>query len=304
MLPDQASTAAPWIDNIYFYLIGFSLVATVLIVALIIVFSVRYRRGKVGAESHHDKESWGLEAIWIVLPLIIILIAFGWGARVFVDVSLPPEDAKQIDVVGKQWMWHVRHPGGRREIDELHVPRGTPVQVNLSSEDVIHSFFIPAFRVKQDAVPGRFTSLWFEATETGEYHLFCAEYCGTDHSRMIGRVVVMEPAEYERWLLASDDPLASAGEELFQEKRCVDCHTNEPDAVGPDLFSRFGEEIEVEGEAEPVRFDRDHLRRSVLDPRDRVAAGYPEVMPTFRGRISDRDIIELAAFIEAQAEER
>ena len=302
MLPEQASTVASEIDNLYFYLIAFSVVATGLIVALIITFAIRYRRREGAEPAHRDPENWKLEATWIVVPFIIIMVAFAWGANLFVEVSVVPEDAEEIHVVGKQWMWHVRHPNGRREIDELHVPTGRPISLTLSSEDVVHSFYIPAFRVKQDAVPGRFTSMWFEATEPGEYHLFCAEYCGTDHSRMIGRVVALPPAEYERWLEASDDPLVSAGEELFHDMRCSDCHTGEPDATGPDLFSRYGTAVAVEGEDDPVEFDREHLRRSLLDPGARVAAGYPAVMPTFRGRLSDQEIFKIATFIEARAE--
>ncbi len=303
MLPEQASTVAADIDNLYFYLIAFSVVATALIVALIIAFAIRYRRREGAEPAHRDRENWKLEATWIVVPFILIIIAFAWGANLFVEVSVAPDDAEEIHVVGKQWMWHVRHPNGRREINELHVPTDRPIRLTLSSEDVVHSFYVPAFRVKQDAVPGRFTSMWFEATEPGEYHLFCAEYCGTDHSRMIGRVVALAPSEYERWVEAADDPLVSAGEELFHDMRCADCHTGEPDATGPDLFSRYGTAVAVEGEDELVRFDREHLRRALLDPGARVAEGYPAVMPTFRGRLSDREILKLAAFVEARAED-
>ena len=304
MLPEQASTFAPRVDNLYFYLIGLSVVATVLIVALIVGFTIRYRYRPDAEPLRIDPENWKLEATWIVIPFIVIMVAFGWGASLFVEMSAPPEDAEEIHVVGKQWMWHVSHPGGRREINELHVPRGRPVQLTLTSEDVIHSFYVPAFRVKQDAVPGRFTSLWFEATRTGEYRLFCAEYCGTDHALMIGRVVVMEPAAYERWLEASDDPLASAGARLFQEKRCADCHTGEPDATGPRLAGRFGRMVEIQGRDEPVRFDLDYLRQSVYEPNAKLAAGYPGVMPTYRGRLSSEDIIKLAAYLELAGEGR
>ncbi len=298
MLPERASTIATQVDNLYFYLIGFSVVATVVIVTLIVVFAVRYR-ARPGAEpAHVDRENWQLEATWIVVPLIIILVAFGWGASLFLTMSSPPEDPEEIYVVGKQWMWHVAHPGGRREINELHVPRGRPIQVTLTSEDVVHSFYVPAFRVKQDAVPGRFTALWFEATKTGEYHLFCAEYCGTDHARMIGRVVVLEPAEYERWLAETDDPLATAGERLFHDKQCADCHSGRPDDVGPELLGRFGTEVPVEGQEEKVVFDLDYLRESVFEPNAKVASGFPAVMPTYRGRLTTEDLVKLAAYLE------
>jgi cytochrome c oxidase subunit II len=302
MFPEQASTIAPRVDHIYFYLIGFSVVATVLIVALIVGFSIRYRARPGAQPADIDRENWKLEAAWIVIPFIIIMIAFGWGARLFVTMSTPMPANEEIHVVGKQWMWHVRHPGGRREINELHVPRGRAIQITLSSEDVVHSFFVPAFRVKQDAVPGRFTALWFEATRTGVYHLFCTEYCGTDHALMRGRVVVLEPAEYQRWLRATDDPLARAGERLFQDKRCADCHSGAPDATGPNLVGRFGHEVKVQGRDEPVVFDLNYLRQSVLDPQAKIAAGYPAVMPTYRGRLTTEEIVAIAAYLESGGE--
>jgi cytochrome c oxidase subunit 2 len=212
LLPEQASSVAPHVDALYFFLLGVSVFFTVLIAALIIVFAIKYRR------SVHPVRTPGhppvaLEIVWIVVPLVIVMVIFFWSMQLFFEMSRIPEDALEIHVVAKQWMWKFQHPQGRREIDTLHVPAGRAVKLTMISQDVIHSFFVPAFRTKQDVLPGRYSRTWFEATEPGEYHLFCAEYCGTSHSQMIGRVIVMPPAEYQSWVgsaTTNDTPLAIA----------------------------------------------------------------------------------------------
>jgi cytochrome c oxidase subunit 2 len=204
-----------------------------------------------------------------------------------------------IYVVGRQWMWKIQHPGGRREINELHVPVGQPVKLTMASQDVIHSFYIPAFRVKQDVVPGVYSRMWFEATRTGEYHLFCAEYCGTEHSAMIGRVVVMEPRDFERWLSGVDEasPVES-GERLFTEFNCVDCHATGQRQRGPQLGGLYGTEVAL-ADGSRALFDESYIRESILDPNAKVAAGFSPVMPTYRGQISEEQIIDLIMYIRS-----
>ncbi|HEX7879419.1 MAG TPA: cytochrome c oxidase subunit II, partial [Candidatus Eisenbacteria bacterium] len=197
LFPEQASTHAASVDNLYFYLLGLAAFFTLLVIALVVFFAIKYRRRSESDLPPRIHGSMALEMLWTIIPLGLSLVTFYLGAKVYFDLSRPPDNAMEIWVVGKQWMWKVQHLEGVREINELHVPVGRPVKLTLTSEDVIHSFYVPAFRIKQDAVPGRYTTTWFEATKVGSYHLFCAEYCGTVHSGMIGTVVVMDPADYQ-----------------------------------------------------------------------------------------------------------
>ncbi|MFQ5983180.1 MAG: cytochrome c oxidase subunit II, partial [Woeseiaceae bacterium] len=226
LIPDQASTIAGRVDALYYFLVAVAVFFTILIFVLIIYFAIKYRRRAEGERAQPVADNLRLEIVWTVIPLVIVMVSFAWGARLYFTMSRPPADALEISVVGKQWMWKLQHPTGQREIDELHVPVGRPVKLTMASEDVIHSFYVPAFRIKMDVVPGRYTTAWFEATKTGEYHLFCAEYCGAKHSTMIGRVVVMEPMEYQRWLSGGviGEPPEVAGERLFLQLGCNACH--------------------------------------------------------------------------------
>ena len=247
--PQQASAQAAQVDAIYFFMVAVTAFFSLLIAALVVVFAVKYRRksdDEIGVAIHG---SLALELLWTFIPLGIAMVMFAWGAKVFFDLYRPPAGAMEIFVVGKQWMWKAQHADGQREINELHVPIGRPVKLVMGSEDVIHSYYIPAFRVKADVIPGRYNSLWFTATKPGRYHLFCAEYCGTKHSGMIGWITAMEPADYQAWLAggpATASPIA-AGEKLFQDLACSTCHQAGPQARGPELAGLFGKTIQLQG---------------------------------------------------------
>jgi cytochrome c oxidase subunit 2 len=226
------------------------------------------------------------------------MVMFFWGAIVFVKAQRPPPGALEVQVVGKQWMWKLQHPQGRREINALHVPTGTPVRLRMISEDVIHSFFIPAFRVKRDVLPGRYAELWFEATRPGEYDLYCTEYCGTDHADMRGKVVVMDPSDYTAWLNEStEETMAVAGGRLFEQFRCNTCHHAGPDARGPNLAGLFGTMVPVSGELVPA--EESYIRESILQPRAKVHAGYEAVMPTFENQLSEEQVYQLVEFVRS-----
>jgi cytochrome c oxidase subunit 2 len=243
----------------------------------------------------------GLEVTWMVIPFVISMGIFGWGAKLYFSGNRPPAGAIEVRVVGKQWMWKFQHANGRREINALHVPRARPVKLTMISEDVIHSLFVPAFRVKQDVLPGRYSACWFEATRTGEFHLFCAEYCGTNHSRMTGRVIVMDPAEYEAWLAGgkANEPPAVAGKRLFEELRCQTCHRPETGAARcPPLEGLYGQEVKLTG-GETVVADDNYLRESILRPAAKVVAGFQPLMSSFDGQVDEEQLIQLIAYIKS-----
>lgn len=300
LFPEQASSLAGDVDALYFFLIAVSGFFAVLISIAIIIFAVKYRRRKddeVGAVIHG---STALEVAWSVVPLVIVLFIFGWSASVYLAISRPPRGAMDIYVVGKQWMWKIQHPEGRREINELHIPVGRPIRLTMGSEDVIHSFFIPAFRVKADVVPGRFTTLWFQATKPGRYHLFCTEYCGAQHSGMIGWIEAMEPAAFQAWLAggAAEGTLASSGEKLFQELACSTCHRPDSQGRGPVLDGLFGRTVELQGGGTVVA-DESYIRESIVNPQARILAGYQPMMPTFQGLISEEGLLQLVAYVKS-----
>lgn len=299
--PEQASSIAVQIDAIYFVLIGLSLAFAVPVAVLIVFFAVRYRRGKLVDRSNPLHESLKVEFAWSFIPFVLGMIMFGWGAYVYYQYAFPPADTLDIYIIGKQWMWQVQHPSGKTEINDLHIPVNQPVKLIMTSQDVIHSYYIPAFRVKQDVLPGRYTTLWFEATKTGDYHLFCAEYCGTDHSRMGGTVTVMEPIEYQRWLSGSannNEPLEVVGARLFEEQGCASCHSGADNARGPSLAGIFGEEVELQ-DGRTVVVDEAYLRESIVNPQAKIVAGYSPIMPTFEGIISEEGLVQLVAYIKS-----
>jgi cytochrome c oxidase subunit 2 len=271
---------------------------TLLIFSLIIYFAIRYHRRSEGERPRPILANIPLEVTWIVVPFILVMVMFGWGASLYFTAFSPPVDALEIFVVGKQWMWKVQHPEGRREIDELHVPLGYPVKLTITSQDVIHSFYIPAFRIKMDAVPGRYTSTWFEASRTGTFHLFCAEYCGTAHAGMGGRVVVMKPAEYEQWLRTGnpEESLAASGERLFQQLGCSGCHSSNSIVRAPLLDGIYGRPVPLQS-GQVVLADEGYIRDSILLPQKDVVAGYAPVMPPFQGRISEEELLQIIAYI-------
>ncbi len=302
LFPEQASSFAAEVDWIYFALVGVSTFFSVLICALLVTFGVRYRRAKIGPRAVHVAGSLSLELLWTLIPFGIVLAFFAAGAIVFFRTSRPPADALAFSATGKQWMWRIQHPTGQREINEMHVPVNTPIVMTLTSEDVIHSFFIPAFRTKQDVLPGRYSSLWFEPTKVGTYDLFCAEYCGTKHSEMIGRVFVMEPGNYERWLegtIAGETPVAT-GERLFATLRCDTCHAAQDGPRGPSLHGRFGTEVALES-GDTVTFDAEYVRASIVWPSAQIVRGYEPLMPTYRGQLSEAEILAIAAYLRTLA---
>src|SRR6266850_279370 len=241
LFPETASALARDVDRLFFFALGGSLFFSLLIAGLIFYLGVKYRRrhpDDVGTPPpEHSRATTALEATWSAIPLALMLFLFVWGARVYFTMARPPADATQFYVVGKQWMWKIQHPEGNREINELHVPVGRPIKLTMTSEDVIHSFFLPSFRVKQDVVPGRYSTLWFQADRVGVYHLFCSQYCGVEHSKMAGRVEVLEPHEYQAWLAGakSQTAPASTGAELFAAKACDTCHRDDTAARAPVL---------------------------------------------------------------------
>jgi cytochrome c oxidase subunit 2 len=245
-------------------------------------------------------EHLGLELAWSLIPLGIAIGIFTWSSKVFVSMHVAPKDAMEVYVVGKQWMWKIQHPQGNREINTLHVPVGKPVKLIMTSQDVIHSFYIPAFRIKQDVLPGRYTTQWFEATTVGEYHLFCAEYCGTSHSGMIGRVVVMEPSEYEQWLAGNVGQLAmgSTGQQLFQQFGCQTCHKEGSGQRGPALDGLFGSEV-VLSNGQRVLADQEYIRESILSPAAKTVKGFQVLMPTYRTQLTPDQVNQLVEYVKS-----
>jgi cytochrome c oxidase subunit 2 len=300
LFPEQASTLAGEVDALYLFLVGLSVFFGLLITVLVVGFAVRYRRRRADETPAAIHGSLPLELLWTGVPLVLVTVIFVWSAGVYFAMNRVPRDAIEVSVVGKRWMWKLQHMSGQREINELHVPVGVPVKLLLTSEDVIHSFYVPAFRIKKDAVPGRYNVAWFKATRPGRYHLFCAEYCGTKHSGMIGSIVVMEPARFQEWLAggAAGVSLASAGEKLFADLACVTCHRADTGARGPDLVGLFGRPVKLVG-GETVTADESYIRESIVTPAARVVLGYQPIMPTFQGLVSDEQLLQLVAYVQS-----
>jgi cytochrome c oxidase subunit 2 len=296
LFPTSASTVSPGVDHLYFLLLAVSAVMTALIFIAIFFFAIRYRRRPGNLTASQIEGSTRLELAWAVLPFLVMMSFFAWGAELYFRNADPPADASVIYVVAKQWMWKLQHPQGPREINELHVPVGRPVRLIMTSEDVIHSFFVPAFRIKQDVLPGRYTQVWFEATKTGNYHLFCAEYCGTDHSRMGGWIYVMEPAEYQRWLSggAVGESMVAAGERLFGTLGCPICHVRD----APPLHGLYGSRVPL-SDGSTVIADDAYLRQSILNPTSQIVRGYSPLMPTYEGQVTEEGLLQLIAYIKS-----
>ena len=298
LFPPSASTVAVEMDLLYAFIVAVCTFFTVLIAALVVYFTVKYRRrhpDAVGADIHG---SLSLELTWTFIPLALSLVMFAWGASLFFRLATPPANAMELFVVGKQWMWKVQHPEGVREINEMHVPVGRPVRITLGSEDVLHDYSIPAFRVKMDAVPGKLTTLWFEATTPGRYHIFCAEYCGTKHSGMIGEVIVMQPQDYEVWLAGgrSTGTAAQNGERLFSDLACITCHKTDSTGRGPSLLGVFGSQVELTS-GQKVTADENYLRESIMNSQAKIVKGYQGIMPAFQGMVSEENLMQLIAYI-------
>jgi cytochrome c oxidase subunit 2 len=302
--PDQASAQAAQVDAIYFFMVAVTAFFSLLIAALVVVFAIKFRRrheNEIGVAIHG---SIALELLWSFIPLAIAMVMFAWGAKVFFDLYRPPAGAMEIFVVGKQWMWKAQHADGMREINELHVPIGRPVKLIMGSEDVIHSYYIPAFRVKADVIPGRYNSLWFTATKPGRYHLFCAEYCGTKHSGMIGYVTAMEPADYQAWLgggAATTSPIA-AGEKLFNDLACSTCHLSNGTGRGPVLSGIFGKSVELQGGG-TATVDESYVRESIVNPQAKIVSGFQPIMPTFQGLVTEEQLLQLIAYVRSLSQQ-
>jgi cytochrome c oxidase subunit 2 len=288
------------VDNLYFFLVALLIFFSTLIATLVVVFAVRFRRRNPAQVGAPITGSIPLELMWSVIPFGIAMIIFAWSANVFFDFHRPPDETLQVYSVGKRWMWKFQHIDGQREINELHVPLGRAVKITMTSEDVIHSLYFPAFRVKQDVIPGRYTTLWFNATRAGEYHLFCAEYCGTKHSGMIGRVVVMDPPAYQAWLSGGggEMSMAARGQRAFQDLACHTCHLPDASGRGPSLQNVFGSQVKLT-DGGTVVADEAYLRESILNPQAKLVAGYQPQMPTFQGLVNEETLMGLIEHIKS-----
>jgi cytochrome c oxidase subunit 2 len=303
--PEDASTSAAQVDRLYFFLTGLTLFFTFFIFATIFYFMIKYRRRSEKERPPETVESKVLEITWIVIPGLICVGIFLWSSSIFFAAARPPRGATEIFVVGKQWMWQLQHPEGPREINQLHIPVGVPVQLTMTSEDVIHDFFVPAFRIKMDVVPGRYTSEWFQATKTGSYHLFCAQFCGTLHSGMQGSIEVLSPTDYAQWLRdnSGNKSMAESGQELFARLGCDTCHFPDGTGSGPALQGRFGKQVTLRDGQTRVMDDA-YVRQSILNPGSLPLPNYRPVMPTFQGQISEEQILQLIAYLKSIDSER
>jgi cytochrome c oxidase subunit 2 len=299
MFPENASTVASQVDYVYLYLLLVCSVVALGVVVAIVYFAIKYRRNPTHVAIQQVEGNHMLEITWSVIPLILMLTMFGWGTWLYMRMQTPPKGALDFYVVGKQWMWKLQHPTGQREINELHVPVNQPVRLTLTSEDVIHAFFVPAFRIKRDVVPGRYTQTWFEATKIGTYHLFCAEYCGTKHSQMIGTVHVMSPSDYDKWLSGNlgAETAEEAGKKLFEGNRCDTCHKDAPDARGAPLWGVFGSKVSLR-DGGSVLADDEYLRDSILHSTNKVVAGFEPIMPLYAGQLTEEQVLQLVAYIK------
>src|SRR6266513_1052971 len=300
-IPESASTLSGDVDAVYFYISGVTVFFTTLICLVVIFFVIRYRRSNPFEIPRPIEGSTKLETLWSVIPLVIAMSIFVWGAKVYFAEYRPPKNALEVYVFGKQWMWKFQHSTGQREINELHIPVGQKIKLIMASEDVIHDVFVPAFRIKADVVPGKYTTEWFEATKPGRYHFFCAEYCGMNHSGMGGFVVVMEPAEYENWLSgdAGQSSPAAAGRGLYESLGCVSCHgANAEGGRGPALTGVYGSKV-VLNNGQSVTADEGYIRESILNPQVKIVTGFGPIMPSFPGRVSEEQLLQVVAYVKS-----
>ena len=298
LFPAEASTISPYTDALYFFLLLMTIVGLILVCILVFGFSIRYRRERNPVATQIEGSTL-LEATWTIIPLAIFLVTFVWGALLYFRIYDPPANAMNIYVVGKQWMWKAEHPSGQHEINSLHVPTGRAVQLTIISQDVFHSFSIPDFRVKREVIPGRYTTVWFQATEPGTYHIFCTQYCGTQHSGMIGEVTVLTPDDYEKWTKQSTSgmSLAQNGERLFASMGCNACHSGTAAARGPNLAGVYGSKLTLTN-GNQVLVNDAYLRDAILNPSEHVTAGFAPIMPTYQGQISEDGLIDLVEYIK------
>ncbi len=299
-IPEQASTLAPKVDQLYWFIIGVTAFFGILTSVIVVYFAVKYRTNDPHAVGAPITGSIPLELAWSIIPFLISVVIFAWASQVFFDIYRPPDQTLDIYSTGKRWMWKFQHLDGTAEIYELHVPVGRAVNVTFTSEDVLHSLYFPAFRTKADAIPGRYSSVWFNATKVGEFPIYCAEYCGTRHSGMIGKVYVMEPAAYQAWLSGAGGggTLASRGERLFGELACNTCHLPDGTGRGPSLANKFGTQEQL-ANGSSVDIDETYVRESILTPQLKVVEGYQPVMPTFQGLVNEESVMALIEYVKS-----
>lgn len=297
--PEAVSTVARQIDTFYFFLVGLSALMAFLIALTIVIFAIKYRRRSATEIPPVVIENKLVEVTWIVIPFIVFMGLFVWSAWIYFDIQRMPAETMDINVVAKQWMWKFQHPTGQTEINDLHVPVDQPVRLIMISQDVIHNFFVPEFRVHTDVLPNRYRYQWFEATKPGVYNIFCSEYCGTEHSKMIGKIYVMEESEYETWLAGgATGSAADQGAQLFQKYACNSCHADTASARGPSLTKIFGDPVTL-ASGETVTVDEQYVRESILDPRAKIVQGYDAIMPSFQGQLSEEQVLHLIAYIKS-----
>jgi cytochrome c oxidase subunit 2 len=299
LFPAEASTIAPWADALYFFLLLITIVGLTLVGTLVFGFSIRYRKERNPVATQIEGSTL-LEATWTIIPLALFLICFVWGALLYFRIYNPPANSMNIYVVGKQWMWKAEHPGGQHEINTLHVPAGQPIQLTMISQDVFHSFSIPDFRIKREVIPGRYSTVWFNATTPGTYHIFCTQYCGTKHSGMIGEVTVLTPEDYKKWTEGSTSgmSLAQNGERLFASMGCNACHSGNAAARGPSLAGVYGSKLTLTNGSQ-VLVNEAYLRDAILNPSQHITAGYAPIMPTYQGQISEEGLIDLVEYLKS-----
>jgi cytochrome c oxidase subunit 2 len=298
LFPAEASTIAPYMDALYFFLLVITVIGMALVGALVFTFSMKYRRQNNPVATKVEGSTL-LEATWTIIPLALFLVCFVWGALLYFRIYNPPANSMNIYIVGKQWMWKAEHPGGQHEINALHVPTGRPVQLTMISQDVFHSYSIPEFRVKREVIPGRYTTVWFNATDPGTYHLFCTQYCGTQHSGMIGDIIAMTPVDYEKWAQQSTSgmSLAQNGERLFASMGCNACHNGSAAARGPNLAGVYGSKLQLTNGGE-VFVNEAYLRDAILNPSQHITAGFNPIMPTYQGQISEDGLIDIVEYLK------
>jgi cytochrome c oxidase subunit II len=298
--PPTASKIAGEVDELYYFLTAITLFFTTLIFACIFYFMIKYRRRSDDERAEQIHGSVPLEILWTAVPSIICVVIFVWSSYLYVRNSRPPANSTEIFVIGKQWMWHVQHPEGPREIDALHIPVGQAVKLTMTSQDVIHGFYVPAFRVKKSVLPGSYNSIWFKPDEVGKFHLFCTEYCGAGHSKMIGWVYVMKPADYVAWLAGQmkDQSMAQEGAQLFTRLGCATCHVANDTGAAPSLVGLYGkQETLKDGSTRMV--DETLIRQAIIEPNSVLLPKYQPIMPTFKGQVNEEQILQLMAYIKS-----
>ncbi len=303
-LPPPHSTVAGDIDALFNFIYFSSAILLALVTAAMVLFIVRYRRRGAATTTSGMAHNTALEITWTLIPTIVVFIIFAWGFKGFIRLHVAPANSMQVKVTGQKWFWSFDYPDGASSVNELLVPAGQPVKLLMSSKDVIHSFYVPTFRIKMDVLPNRYTIAWFEATDTGNFNLFCTEYCGTKHSEMIGKVRVVTERQYAEWLETQSGPgagesLVDYGARLYSQKACITCHSSDGKAgTGPTFKGIFGHTVDLEG-GQSVEVDENYIRESILEPKAKVVRGFQPVMPTYQGLLKDKQIDGLVEYIKS-----